>query len=161
MFTLNAHCWPLQTILTKYILVSTSRRDWVNAKNKQHQQSENTSPEPAMRSTERGSKSLTRRRWTLKEKSRRPSISDARTLNGDGGFELPAIFNHLLSRDYKFTRQPGAFIAHEGDTVESYKKKIWVFETRIYFVTMFKLTKAVCRCSFLFFFILTYFTSLP
>ena len=87
--------------------------------NKQHQQSENTSPEPAMRSTGRGSKSLTRRRWTLKEKSRRPSISDARTLNGDGGFELPAIFNHLLSRDYKFTRQLGAFIAHEDFAIQS------------------------------------------
>ena len=91
----------------------------MNAKNKQHQQSENTSPEPAMRSTGRESKSLTRRRWTLKEKSRRSSISDARTLNGDGGFELPAIFNHLLSRDYKFTRQPGAFIAHEDFAVHS------------------------------------------
>ena len=87
--------------------------------NKQHQQSENTSPEPAMRSTGRESKSLTRRQWTLKEKSRRPSISDARTLNGDGGFELPAIFNHLLSRDYKFTRQPGAFIAHEDFAIQS------------------------------------------
>ena len=87
--------------------------------NKQHQQSENTSPEPAMRSTERESKSLTRRQWTLKEKSRRPSISDARTLNGDRGFELPAIFNHLLSRDYKFTRQLGAFIAHEDFAIQS------------------------------------------
>ena len=87
--------------------------------NKQHQQSENTSPEPAMRSTGRGSKSLTRRRWTLKEKSRRPSISDARTLNGDRGFELPAIFNHLLSRDYKFTRQLGAFIVHEDFAIQS------------------------------------------
>ena len=87
--------------------------------NKQHQQSENTSPEPAMRSTRRESKSLTRRQWTLKEKSRRPSISDARTLNGDGGFELPAIFNHLLSRDYKFTRQLGAFIAHEDFAIQS------------------------------------------
>ena len=87
--------------------------------NKQHQQSENTSPEPAMRSTGRESKSLTRRQWTLKEKSRRPSISDARTLNGDGGFELPAIFNHLLSRDYKFVRQLGAFIAHEDFAIQS------------------------------------------
>ena len=87
--------------------------------NKQHQQSENTSPEPVMRSTGRGSKSLTRRRWTLKEKSRRSSISDARTLNGDGGFELPAIFNHLLSRDYKFVRQLGAFIAHEDFAIQS------------------------------------------
>ena len=87
--------------------------------NKQHQQSENTSPEPAMRSTGRESKSLTRRQWTLKEKSRRPSISDARTLNEDGGFELPAIFNHLLSRDYKFVRQLGAFIAHEDFAIQS------------------------------------------
>ena len=44
----------------------------------------------------KGSRTLTRRWWTLKEKSRRPSIS---TLNRDGGYELPAIFNHLLSRD--------------------------------------------------------------
>ena len=41
------------------------------------------------------------------------------TLNGDGSFELPAIFTHLLSGDYKFTRKPGAFIAHEDFAIQS------------------------------------------
>ena len=52
-------------------------RDCATPKTKQHPQSGNTSSKPTIRSTQKGSRSLTWRRWTLKENVRRPSISDA------------------------------------------------------------------------------------
>jgi len=55
------------------------RSDWVNIRNKQHLQSENTSLRPTTRSSGKESRFFIKSRYMSKGKSRRPSLSDVNT----------------------------------------------------------------------------------
>ena len=68
-------------------------------KTKQNPQSGNTNPKPTMRSTGRGQDPRPGDGGHYKKIQGGHPYQTSATLNRDGGYELPAIFNHLLSRD--------------------------------------------------------------